>query len=217
MMNNPIKAIETRYKGYRFRSRLEARWAVFFDALGFNWVYEPEGLLLPNGAHYLPDFAVTSLQGRITFYEIKPRGVTSDPKVDAYQSARKAYFSSLERSGGCSTLELPDLILLSGDPVDWVELLGPDGGVCPRCGVLTDQFEYGVSRDRWLASIGCQPCDFETPGGSGNDEEPGVLAWTEPHKGSLHLSNTLLQSVEARVRRAALAARGARFEHEARQ
>ncbi len=28
-----IKAIETRYKGYRFRSRLEARWAVFFDAL----------------------------------------------------------------------------------------------------------------------------------------------------------------------------------------
>ena len=26
-----IKAIETYYKGYRFRSRLEARWAVFFD------------------------------------------------------------------------------------------------------------------------------------------------------------------------------------------
>jgi hypothetical protein len=25
------KAIETHYKGYRFRSRLEARWAVFFD------------------------------------------------------------------------------------------------------------------------------------------------------------------------------------------
>ena len=28
-----IKAIETVYNGYRFRSRLEARWAVFFDAL----------------------------------------------------------------------------------------------------------------------------------------------------------------------------------------
>jgi hypothetical protein len=28
-----IKAIETRYKGYRFRSRLEARWSVFFDAM----------------------------------------------------------------------------------------------------------------------------------------------------------------------------------------
>ena len=33
---------ETKYKGYRFRSRLEARWAVFFDALGLKWLYEPE-------------------------------------------------------------------------------------------------------------------------------------------------------------------------------
>ena len=31
-----IAAIETKYKGYRFRSRLEARWAVFFDALGIK-------------------------------------------------------------------------------------------------------------------------------------------------------------------------------------
>ena len=37
-----IKAIETQYKGYRFRSRLEARYAVMFDALGFEWQYEPE-------------------------------------------------------------------------------------------------------------------------------------------------------------------------------
>lgn len=27
------QVIETEYKGYRFRSRLEARWAVFFDTL----------------------------------------------------------------------------------------------------------------------------------------------------------------------------------------
>lgn len=53
-----IKAIETRYKGYRFRSRLEARWAVFFDALGLEWQYEPEGFELPSG-RYLPDFLVT--------------------------------------------------------------------------------------------------------------------------------------------------------------
>ena len=38
-----IKAIETQYKGYRFRSRLEARWAVFFDALQVRWDYELEG------------------------------------------------------------------------------------------------------------------------------------------------------------------------------
>jgi hypothetical protein len=29
-----IKAIETLYRGYRFRSRTEARWAVFFDGVG---------------------------------------------------------------------------------------------------------------------------------------------------------------------------------------
>jgi hypothetical protein len=52
------RAIETRYKGYRFRSRLEARWAVFFDALGLKWEYEPEGFELGNFQRYLPDFKV---------------------------------------------------------------------------------------------------------------------------------------------------------------
>lgn len=53
---NRIKPIETRYNGYRFRSRLEARWAVFFDTLGVDYEYEPEGFELPNGEKYLPDF-----------------------------------------------------------------------------------------------------------------------------------------------------------------
>lgn len=38
-----IKPIETEYRGYRFRSRLEARWAIFFDALGIEYIYESEG------------------------------------------------------------------------------------------------------------------------------------------------------------------------------
>lgn len=54
-----IKAIETKYKGYRFRSRLEARWAVFFDAMGVDWEYEPEGFDLGHGLKYLPDFLVS--------------------------------------------------------------------------------------------------------------------------------------------------------------
>lgn len=52
----PIRAIETQYKGYRFRSRLEARWAVFLDAIGWRWEYEPEGFELSDGTRYLPDF-----------------------------------------------------------------------------------------------------------------------------------------------------------------
>ncbi|WP_069751630.1 hypothetical protein [Streptomyces sp. EN16] len=52
-----IKPIETRYASHRFRSRLEARWAVFFDTLGLRWEYEPQGYLVgPERKPYLPDF-----------------------------------------------------------------------------------------------------------------------------------------------------------------
>lgn len=59
-----IKAIETVYKGYRFRSRLEARWAVFFDEIGARWEYEPEGYRLKDGTCYLPDFLLHNVRGR---------------------------------------------------------------------------------------------------------------------------------------------------------
>lgn len=50
-----IKAIQTQYKNYKFRSRLEARWAVWLDAMGVDWTYEPQGYDL-DGELYLPDF-----------------------------------------------------------------------------------------------------------------------------------------------------------------
>lgn len=53
-----IKPIETIYNGYRFRSRLEARWAVFFHAMGIKYEYEPEGYTLIDGTKYLPDFLI---------------------------------------------------------------------------------------------------------------------------------------------------------------
>lgn len=64
------KAIETEYKGYRFRSRLEARWAVFFDALGIQWEYEKEGYDL-DGVRYLPDFWLPTFDGGM-WAEVKP-------------------------------------------------------------------------------------------------------------------------------------------------
>ena len=67
-MNGAIKPIETVYRGYRFRSRLEARWAVFFDALEIEWQYEVEGYYLSTQP-YLPDFWLPKLE---TFVEIKP-------------------------------------------------------------------------------------------------------------------------------------------------
>jgi len=71
-----MKAIETTYKGYRFRSRTEARWAVFFDNLvGITeWQYEPEGFELDDGrTRYLPDFRVTHSELGDTWFEVKPQ------------------------------------------------------------------------------------------------------------------------------------------------
>ena len=67
-MTTIIAPIETTYRGYRFRSRLEARWAVFFDAAGIAWEYEPDGYRLDSRS-YLPDFWLSQLEA---FVEIKP-------------------------------------------------------------------------------------------------------------------------------------------------
>lgn len=73
-MKNNKYAIETVYNGYRFRSRLEARWAYFFDKIGAKYQYEVEGYELP-GTRYLPDFLVTRRGYNMNwnlFIEIKP-------------------------------------------------------------------------------------------------------------------------------------------------
>lgn len=62
-----IKAIETEYDGYRFRSRLEAKWAVFFNAARIEYRYEAEGFEV-DGVRYLPDFY---LPGFDVFAEVK--------------------------------------------------------------------------------------------------------------------------------------------------
>lgn len=51
-----IKPIETEYNGHKFRSRLEARWAVFFDKASIKYTYEAKGYEDENGNRYLPDF-----------------------------------------------------------------------------------------------------------------------------------------------------------------
>jgi hypothetical protein len=74
---NEARAINTQYAGRLFRSRLEARWAVFYNALGIPWMYEPEGFLLSDGADsvaYLPDFYLPTLN---CFIEIKPQEPSS--------------------------------------------------------------------------------------------------------------------------------------------
>lgn len=73
-METKIKAIPTRYNGYRFRSRIEARWAVFFDCCKIEYEYEKEGFDL-DGTFYLPDFFLPKLD---CFVEIKGEGCSVD-------------------------------------------------------------------------------------------------------------------------------------------
>jgi hypothetical protein len=72
-----MKAIETFFDGYKFRSRLEARWACFFKTLGVKYEYEKEGFDL-DGVWYLPDFWLPDLQ---CWIEIKGQEPT-DKELD---------------------------------------------------------------------------------------------------------------------------------------
>ncbi|NSZ73230.1 hypothetical protein G6L74_05620 [Agrobacterium tumefaciens] len=60
-----IAAIPTRYNSVQFRSRLEARWAAFFDLAGWTWDYEPFDL-----EGWTPDFLI---KGKVpALVEVKP-------------------------------------------------------------------------------------------------------------------------------------------------
>jgi len=78
------------YAGVQFRSRLEAKWAAFFDLVGWKWEYEPLDL---NG--YIPDFLVTFLNRSAPWIiEVKPA-----LKLTDYHEAQQ----KIERSGWLKT------------------------------------------------------------------------------------------------------------------
>jgi hypothetical protein len=60
-----VTAIPTSYGGQRFRSRLEAKWAAFFDRAEWRWSYEPDDL---DGC--VPDFKLWL--HRPVLIEVKP-------------------------------------------------------------------------------------------------------------------------------------------------
>lgn len=66
-----IKAIPTTYAGVNFRSRLEARWAAFFDLANIEWEYEPLDL-----EGWCPDFLLR-LKLCNVLCEVKPSDLIS--------------------------------------------------------------------------------------------------------------------------------------------
>jgi hypothetical protein len=100
-----VRAIETHYAGYRFRSRLEARWAVFFDQAGIPWEYEPQGYLISRvNKPYLPDFRLPDCG---TWIEVK--GSASKLDLDLLEGA------AMELPGNKGRGEQGPRLMLLGD------------------------------------------------------------------------------------------------------
>ena len=152
-----IKPIETRYKGYLFRSRLEARWAVFFDALGIRFEYEPEGFDLGGGDWYLPDFYFPEgsyLCGG-SYGEVKPfQGM--DYFSDSIQGKFPLVHKFIKRTNKI-------IILFDGPPdfywyyrgyrpeeeeVEWAK-----DGVCWSDDAML--YDQAMNDNRWFTSCGC--------------------------------------------------------------
>lgn len=134
-----MKAIETVYNGYRFRSRLEARWAVFFETAGIEYEYEPEGFQFEDGTKYLPDFYLPWFK---CYVEIKPVSVYKD----GFEEAERKCEMLFEEHGDCITM------LCIGDPVDW--------NVTVYCNDMTDG-SAGLSK--WDADF-FEGCWYERDG-----------------------------------------------------
>ncbi len=133
--------IPTRFGGVQFRSRLEARWAVFFTHLGLPWFYEYEGFQLSSG-WYVPDFWLPKLKAWI---EIKP----ADPSaVEATKCQELAMETNRPVFCFFGDLTATTRDFQERENVARAHAFMPDGWdclyywcVCPRCG------RFGVEYD----------------------------------------------------------------------
>lgn len=147
-MGTFIKPIETKYKGCLFRSRLEARWAVYFDVAGIEWEYEKEGFALPSG-WYLPDFWLPQVR---LWAEVKPFDF-------AELELRRCRELAGATGHGC--------LILNGSPANRFY-------ACVHSGAWIDEFELNRSyldESRFFHS-GCECDDPNNPsdGGSGDTD-----------------------------------------------
>lgn len=87
------KSKPTIYRGVTFRSRLEARWAVFLDHhfMVRTWSYEPYEFTFPeSGWRYTPDFGI-NIGGTIYLLEVKPAMPTEEYKTQLTRIAEDGH------------------------------------------------------------------------------------------------------------------------------
>ncbi|SRR6266480_246319 len=138
-----IKAIETIYNGYKFRSRLEARWATFFNALGIEYWYEKEGFSL-GGVPYLPDFYLPRLSYWI---EVKP----DVPMDDEREKAIRLCIDSAMTT-----------IILAGDAWTTVKCFNFCSTIQTREEITAKYEKYEDSTVSWITTTECIINDRDT-------------------------------------------------------
>lgn len=204
-----IQAIETRYAGCRFRSRLEARWAVFFDHLGITWEYEPQGYLV-GGKPYLPDFRIPELD---LWVEVKG-SLDAETLSELVAAAAALPFQQEPDVLGGPNVRL---LILGGIPAEE----GP-GGMTPHLAIYRIGQLYALADVRFdgcATVFGVEP--YRSTVGPRMVNTPIMLGPAEvAAKCALHLAD-VIEEVEpyplyrnsGRVCAAYTAARSARFEH----
>lgn len=181
-----IPAIETTYNGYRFRSRREARWAIFFDCLGMRYEYEPQGYVV-DGKPYLPDFLVYPGTKQAMWFEVKGQFPARDEIAKAAGLAKGTgirtylYFGPVEQPG-------PGLSRIT----TWDEFMG-EAGMRWQWHDEHGWIYNGSEAARW--EIGLRPTAFRfdadsSDGATCQRKSPrsGFWWWTDcPHCGQLVL------------------------------
>ena len=110
MVEYTIASIPTRYKGRQYRSRLEAKWAAFFDLCGWNAEYEPYDL-----GEWSPDFLLHGADKAI-LVEVKPiRAFDYETADKMANAATLARFNGELLLVGSTPFELTN-----GDNSEWL-------------------------------------------------------------------------------------------------
>jgi hypothetical protein len=109
-------AIPTEFKSVRYRSRTEARWAVFFDSLGLTFRYEPQTIRLSSGEYYLPDFMIDDFEAH---FEVKPSndGIVTEECTKARQLAADRNGQRVWLAMGAPAAETPNILPLEKWPL----------------------------------------------------------------------------------------------------
>lgn len=197
-----IQAIETRYAGCRFRSRLEARWAVFFDTLNIKWEYEPEGIRFDTHT-YLPDFW---LPREKIYVEVKGDDSLATPEYRAMLADAIDYNTTPLSQGLLLLGPVPDVrnaTIVLHSHLSWRKGVELDS----RAFRIAPSWDYG-----WLAS------PYEGIGGysdsSSAPEFPSHATWNARVL-RIELCGTGGRwfPMQKQIKEAYEAARSARFEH----